>query len=291
MDEPYTLATPDATAVEKPIKPDLSNLVTEDDEPVDNFAAAKQQRFLVEPLYSSAKLQRPFLADSNVAIYSTPGAAPIVPDMFLSQGVQVADDWWEKENRSYLLWEFGKSPEVVIEIVSNQKGNEDGDKLHAYAALDVLYYVIYDPQQLLSSNPLRVYQLVVDEYLLRPDARLAEIGLALRLWYGSFEDKTALWLRWCDLTDRLILTGAERAIQADARAEQERIRAEQERAHAEQERVRAEQERERAEQEHIRAEQERERAEQAQIQANQADAVAKKLAAQLRALGIEPEME
>ncbi len=270
MDESYLLAPPDETTVEQPIKPDLSNLVTEDDEPVDNFASAKQQRFLVEPLYSSAKLARPFLADSNVAIYSTPGAAPIVPDMFLSQGVQVADDWWEKENRSYLLWEFGKSPEVVIKIVSNQKGNEDGDKLQAYAALDVRYYVIYDPQQLLSNNPLRVYQLVVNEYLLRPDARLAALDLSLRLWYGSFEDKTALWLRWCDLAGRLILTGAERAAQAEARAEQERERAEQARSQAEQE---------------------RKRAEQAQIQANQADALAKKLAAQLRSMGIEPETE
>src|SRR5437868_5700949 len=132
MDEPYTLATSASPAVAQPSKLDLSNLVTEDDEPVDNFASAKQQRILVEPLYSSSKLQRPFLADSNVALYSTPRAAPIVPDMFLSQGVQVADDWWEKANRSYLLWEFSKPPEVVLEIVSNQKGNEDGDKLHDY---------------------------------------------------------------------------------------------------------------------------------------------------------------
>lgn len=268
MDESYTLATSTSTAMEQPIKSDLSNLVTEDDEPVDNFASAKQQRILVEPLYSSSKLPRPFLADSNVALYETPRTPPIVPDMFLSQGVQVADEWWEKENRSYLLWEFGKSPEVVVEIVSNQKGKEDGDKLHDYAALGVLYYVIYDPQQLLSTDTLRVYQLVAEEYLLRPDARLAEVGLSLRVWYGAFEDKTALWLRWCDLGGKLIPTGAERAIHAEARAEQERMRAEQERERAAQARIQAEQ---------------------AQEQANQADAVAKKLAAQLRALGIEPE--
>lgn len=254
MDEPYTLATPPPSVVEQPNKPDVSNLITEDDEPVDNFPSAKQQRILVEPIYSSSNLQRPFLADSNIALYSTPRAAPIVPDMFLSRSVQVADDWWEKANRSYLLWEFGKPPEVVLEIVSNQKGKEDTDKLHDYAALGVLYYVIYDPQRLLSDDLLRVYQLVAGEYLLRPDARLAEVGLSLTVWYGNFEDKTTLWLRWCDQAGKLIPTGAERALQADARAEQERVRAEQERMRAE-----------------------------------QADNLAKRLAAQLRALGIEPE--
>ena len=247
MDELHTLVTPPALAVEQPSKLDLSNLITEDDEPVDNFPSAKQQRILVEPIYSSSNLQRPFLADSNIALYSTPRAAPIVPDMFLSQGVQVADDWWEKENRSYLLWEFDKPPEVVLEIVSNQKGKEDTAKLHDYAALGVLYYVIYDPQRQLSADLLRIYQLVAGEYLLRPDTRLAEVGLSLTVWYGTFEDKTTLWLRWCDLAGHLIPTGAERAAQADARAEQERERA------------------------------------------NQADTLAKRLAAQLRSLGVEPE--
>jgi Uma2 family endonuclease len=269
MDDQHDVLTaPPPTVVQTNKKLDLSHLITEDDEPVDNFASAKQQRFFVEPLYSSSKLPRPFLADSNVAIYGAPYDNPIVPDMFLSQGVQVADDWWEKENRSYLLWEFHKPPEVVVEMVSNQKGNEDGSKLHDYAKLGIHYYVIYDPQRILSGNMVRVYQLVAGEYLLRPDYRLAEAGLSLTLWYGDYEDKKALWLRWCDLEGGLILTGAERATQAENHAEQERVRAEQERVRAEQEQARAEQER---------------------IRAEQADALAQRLAAQLRALGVEPE--
>ena len=254
MDDQYAVLSgpPPTLAQQKPL--DLTDLITEDDEPVDNFLSAKQQRFLVEPLYSSAKIERPFLADSNVAIYGVPRSQPIVPDMFLSLGVQVADEWWEKENRSYLLWEFGKAPEVVLEIVSNEKGNEDGSKLSDYAALSILYYVIYDPQQLLSNEIVRVYQLVAGEYLLRPDYRLPVVDLALIFWYGAFEDKTSLWLRWAEPAGNIIFTGAERA----------------------------EQERQRAEQESQRAEQESQRAEQAQRRAD-------RLAAQLRGLGIEPE--
>jgi hypothetical protein len=48
--------------------PDANNLVTEDDTPVDNFASAKQQRFLVSSLYSSVKDQA-FLAEANVGVF------------------------------------------------------------------------------------------------------------------------------------------------------------------------------------------------------------------------------
>ena len=247
MDNRYAVLTalPPVLTQQKPF--DIADLITEDDEPVDNFFSAKQQRLLVEPLYSSAKLERPFLADSDVAIYGAPRSQAIVPDMFLSLGVQVADEWWEKENRSYLLSEFGKAPEVALEIVSNEKGNEDGSKLDDYAALSILYYVIYDPQQLLSNAVVRVYQLVAGEYMLRPDYRLPGVGLSLTLWDGAFEDKPAMWLRWSEPTGEVILTGAERA----------------------------EEERQRAAEANARADEERQRAD--------------RLAAQLRALGIEQE--
>jgi len=226
MDDQYTVLTEPPPALAQPKPFDIADLITEDDEPVDNLLSAKQQRLLVEPLYTSAKLKRPFLAYSNVAIYGAPRSQPIVPDMFLSLGVQVAAEWWEKEHRCYLLWEFGKAPEVVVEIVSNQKGNEDGSKLREYAALAILYYVIYDPRQILSEDPLQVYQLVAREYLLRPDYRLSQVGLSLTLCYGTFEDIPAPWLRWADAAGEIILTGAERAEQEHRRAEQESQRAE-----------------------------------------------------------------
>ena len=41
----------DAAAVEEVVFPDANQLITEDDQPVDNFASAKQQRLLVSSLY------------------------------------------------------------------------------------------------------------------------------------------------------------------------------------------------------------------------------------------------
>ena len=40
------------------VAPDISQLVTEDDNPVDNIPSAKQQRLLVEPLYSARKIEQ-----------------------------------------------------------------------------------------------------------------------------------------------------------------------------------------------------------------------------------------
>ncbi|MEN9229744.1 MAG: Uma2 family endonuclease [Thermostichus sp. DG02_5_bins_236] len=56
----------------------------------------------------------------------------LVPNVFLSLDVTVPDQWWEKQNRCYLLWQFDKLPDVVIEIVSNWEGNELESKLNRY---------------------------------------------------------------------------------------------------------------------------------------------------------------
>ena len=206
--------------------PDISQIVTEDDTPVDNLFSAKQQRLLVEPLYSSWHYESTFLADVNVGVFSAVHRPPIVPDMFLSLDVEVAENWWAKEHRSYFLWEFGKPPDLVVEIVSNNKGHEADEKLQEYARIGVRYYVIYDPQVLIQETPLRIYELHVRGYRLRHDQQLAEVGLALTLWEGVFEGKQTQWLRWCTPDGPLIPTGAERAEQERMRAEQERTRAE-----------------------------------------------------------------
>jgi Uma2 family endonuclease len=262
------------------VKPDtsaLEQLITEDDEPVDNIFSAKQQRLLVSPLYSSWQPGRPFLADSNVGVFSDVKQSPIVPDMFLSMDVRITEDWFAKEHRSYFIWEFGKPPEVAVEVVSNKEGEEAGSKIQKYARLGVRYYAIYDPQRLIQPEYLRFYELRGGRYQLKPDNRLEQVGLSLTLWQGTFEEWPCRWLRWCGLDGRLIPTGDERAAQEHERAAQERERANQEREQADQERKRADQERERANQGWARADQERERAD--------------RLLARLRALGLDPDEE
>lgn len=196
--------------------PDINHLITEDDEPVDNLFSEKQQRLLVEPLYSSWKPEQPFLAAANVGIFYAVRQPAIVPDMFLSLDVQAAEDLWPKENRSYFLWKFGKPPEVVVEIVSNTQGGETDKKFRRYARIGVWYYVIFDPQHLIQEESLHIYELSIGRYILKHDRQLTQVELGLTLWEGEFEGQHAQWLRWCDLEGQIIPTGTERAEQLAA---------------------------------------------------------------------------
>ncbi|MEH2050198.1 Uma2 family endonuclease [Nostoc sp.] len=206
--------------------PDANQLVTEDDTPVDNFASEKQQRLLVGSLYSSLQPQT-FLAAANVGIYHTDGQPAIVPDVFLSLDVQVPQNWWEKQNRCYMVWRFGKPPEVVLEIVSNKEGDELGKKLQIYEQMRVSYYIVYDPNQQLGEKVLRVYELRGTRYFETSEIWLEQVGLGVTLWEGGFEGRQDHWLRWCYQDGNVLSTGDERASQSEQRASQSEQRASQ----------------------------------------------------------------
>jgi len=200
--------------------PDISHIVTEDDEPVDNIFSEKQQRLLAETLNGSWNPGRPFVAFANVGIFYGLHLPPIVPDMFLSMDVQVAaEKIWEKRNRSYFIWEFGKPPEIVVEVVSNKKGGEAKDKIRKYEKIRVWYYVIYDPQHLIQKEELRVYELTSGGYIPKVGWHLPQLGLGIKIWDGVYEGMPARWLRWCDPDGNIIPTGKELAERAKAKAD------------------------------------------------------------------------
>jgi Uma2 family endonuclease len=243
---------------------DVSDLITEDDEPVDNIFSEKQQRLLTEPLLSSwggPSPNRPFVAFANVGLFYGV-RQPLVPDVMLSLDVTLPDDIWQKSHRSYMVWEYGKPPDVVIEIVSNQYGGEDGHKFQEYARIGITYYVIFDPMEHVDRGILRAYGLYQGGYVPLQHAWFPRVGLGVELWHGTFEERDDTWLRWYDAHGVIIPTGNERAEwertekeRALYTAEQEYERAEWERTEKEQALLTAEQERQRAEQERQRAEQ------------------------------------
>jgi Uma2 family endonuclease len=193
--------------------PDNSQLVQEDDTPLDSFINEKQQRLLTEVL-SGYELNNgiPFIVAANVGIFRNVRHPAIVPDVFLSLNVSVADTSDRPDVRSYLLWEFGKPPEVVIEVVSPTPGNELGSKFTDYALMGVMYYVVYDPLGKLSRQPLQIFELQGGRYLPKTDGWLPLAGLGLTLWQGVFENVNYTWLRWCDAEGNVIPTVEELAI-------------------------------------------------------------------------------
>ncbi len=269
--EPAAPADPGPLLVLPPeLRPSVENLVTEDDTPVDNIYAEKQQRLLTRPLYSSwpGPAEGSFVALANVGMFYAIHQPPLVPDILLSLGVRFAPSLREKRHRSYFFWEFGKPPDVVIEVVSNTEGDELGRKKEICAEIGVSIYAVWDPFQIIGSERLQVFGHRIKSYEPIAPSWFPDMGLGLVLWRGPFEGVEDEWLRWADQTGQVIPLGQERAEQERQRAEQERQRAEQERQRAEQERQRAEQERQRAE---------------------QAEAREAALRAQLRKLGVEPE--
>jgi Uma2 family endonuclease len=208
--------------------PNFDDLVLEDGKPLDSFFLEKQQRLLTEPLYSSwpgPGEGRPFVVAADVGLFYSLAEPCLVPDVMLSLDVTVKDQSI-KENRSYLVFVIGKVPEVVIEIVSDRRGGEDGHKLRTYARWGIPYYVIFNPVEHLKAGVLRAFELHVGTYQSRESLWFPSVGLGLQLWQGKFEGVEQEWLRWSTQDGQVVPMGKENAEQERQRAEQERQRVE-----------------------------------------------------------------
>jgi hypothetical protein len=234
---PETIAWAEQNDIPLEALPNLDKLVVEDGKPLDSTFAEKQYRLLTEPLYASwpgPGEGRPFLALANVGLFGQHNRPGLAPDVMLSVDTRLGPGLSRRENRSYFVWEVGKPPDVIVEVVSDRRGDEEGYKRDQYAFMRVLHYAIFDPQEHLGHGVLRAFELRDGVYrpLERPWFPVANLGLAL--WQGTYEGHEERWLRWCDAAGRLIPTGRERA-------EQERQRAEQAERERDQERQRREQ--------------------------------------------------
>ncbi|MFQ5858525.1 MAG: Uma2 family endonuclease, partial [Anaerolineae bacterium] len=160
------------------------------------------------------------------------------------------------ERKSWVIWEEGKGPDVVIELLSASTAKADkGKKKRIYQdQMRVPEYFWYDP----FSGEWAGFGLSNGLYEPRePDERgrliSRKLGLALTRWEGEYKDVRARWLRWETLEGVLLPTSQEMAAEEHRRAEEERRRAEEEHRRAEEERRRAEAERQRTEEERRRA--------------------------------------
>jgi len=158
------------------------------------------------------------------------------PDWFVTLGVSRAARQ-EILRWSYVIWQEGRSPSLVMEFLSPgteaedlgqtlRQGNQPPTKWDVYEQfLRIPYYGVYDRYQ----NQLRLFRLEGLHYreLELPQQRywLEDMGLGLGLWQGHFQGTEGLWLRWYDSDNHWVPTDAEQAEQERQRAEQERQRA------------------------------------------------------------------
>lgn len=92
-----------------------------------------------------------------MGIYHTLGQPALVPDGFLSLGVERFVG--EEGRLSYVLWEENNVvPLLALEVISKTYNKEYEDKERKYAQLGILYYVIYasDRRQRKNREPFEV---------------------------------------------------------------------------------------------------------------------------------------
>src|SRR5262249_31938443 len=143
-------------------------LVFQDEQPVESLFAERQMRLWVDPLYTSwagPDGTRNFAAMCNVGLFSEPKQTQLVPDGLLSVGVVVHTDPLPLEHHSYLIWEYGKPPDTVIELVSDKVGGELTHKRKRYARMKVTYYVVYDPGHHLGDQDVYAFKLEDLDYV------------------------------------------------------------------------------------------------------------------------------
>ncbi|MBI2376437.1 MAG: Uma2 family endonuclease [Deltaproteobacteria bacterium] len=281
-----------------PPEPDISHIVIDDGEPVDNLISERQMGLLVEPLYASYSgpppredgLTRPFFAGSNIGLFSSIRTLPLVPDAFLSVDVATPAGSNDKRKQTYFFWEFGKPPDLVVEVVSNDRGGELSSKVAGYARMRISYYVVFDPYgDLIPSPGVRSFELHQGEYVPTAAPYFPSLGLRLVKWHGTYEGVESDWLRFASLDGSLLLTGSERAANAEeqARAAEEQARAAEEQARTAEEQARTAEEQARTAEEQARAAEEQARAAEQRAEVDRSEVA--RLREKLRALGVDPD--
>ncbi|MGB3492839.1 MAG: Uma2 family endonuclease [Elainellaceae cyanobacterium] len=224
--------------------PDHTQLPETDGTFVKNFQEHPQSLLLtdsIRPLFDALHPNSKYAIGQDCGIYwrlvDPPENGAEAPDWFYVPDVPPLLDG--KRRRSYVMWREIIAPLIVIEFVSGD-GSEERDTTSPFAgsgakagkfwvyeqAIRVPFYAIYE----VDKASVEVYELVANHYQrCAPNERghfpIAALGVELGIWEGSFMNQTLPWLRWWDSGGHLLLSGDERADQAQQRADQAQQRA------------------------------------------------------------------
>jgi Uma2 family endonuclease len=208
------------------IPPTQDELPYDDGIPMETPRHAAQMRLLIESLELHWSDRQDFFVGGNMFVYFSLRQARNQdfrgPDFFVVLGVP------RKERKSWVVWEEGKSLNLVIELISESTATRDkGEKKQIYQdQLRVPEYVWFDP----FTTELAGFTAHNGFYEpIEPDDRgrltSEQLKLTLNLWEGTYQSITARWLRWETPEGILLPTAQEVAEQERQRAEQERQRA------------------------------------------------------------------
>ncbi len=206
---------------------------------VKNFQEHPQSLLLtdaIKPILDGLHPDEQYVIGQDCGIYwrmtTPPERGAEAPDWFYV--ANVPPTLQGQMRRSYVMWQEIVAPLLVLEFVSGN-GDEERDctpfkgKFWVYEqALRVPFYGIYEVMK----PSIELYYLLNGRYQLVTQNEwghlpIEPLGVALGLWRGRYQNVELPWLRWWDTDGKLLLTGEERAVEAEGLLEQERARSQQ----------------------------------------------------------------
>lgn len=192
------------------LPPTEDELPSDDGMPMETARHVFQMILLMLPLKLYWKDRTDVCVGGNMFVYYSP--AQLLTEDFRGPDVFVATGVANRERKSWLVWQEGKGPDVVIELLSDSTARRDkGEKMRIYQdKLRVPEYFWYDPFTAeFAGFALRegVYEPITSDSPDRLPSRL--LGLSLVRWQGTYEGVEARWLRWATLDGTVLPTDAE----------------------------------------------------------------------------------
>jgi Uma2 family endonuclease len=217
------------------LPPTQDELPSDDGIPMETQRHRLQMELLIDPLSRWLKDKDAYVGGNMFVYYSLTQVKNQDfkgPDFFAVLNVPRC------ERKSWVVWEEGKAPDVVIELLSESTSVTDkNEKKQIYQSkLRVPEYFWFDP---FNPDDWQGFRLEGGTYQPLPkdkQGRLIsqELGLALVCWQGKYtEDEIETsWLRWATIDGELLPTQAEVAEQEKLRADREKLRADREQQRA-----------------------------------------------------------
>lgn len=229
--------------------PTQDNLPCDDGVPMETWRHRSQMELLCEVTEAWLHHRPDGFVSGNMFLYyslqQVRNQEFLGPDYFVVLGVP------KGERKSWVVWQEGKQPDVVIELLSASTSERDKrDKLRLYSeTIGVPEYFWFDP-----FNPADFagFHLQRRSYMpIEPDpqGRLEskQLGLYLAYWTGSYRQVETTWIRWqtpegvflpfgweqaasaqqqATVAQERAVNAEERALSAEEDLQRERIRAE-----------------------------------------------------------------
>ncbi|MFM2432688.1 MAG: hypothetical protein RLZZ511_3902 [Cyanobacteriota bacterium] len=224
--------------------PDHTQLPDRDDNFVKNFHEHPQSVLLTDSLTDYLAERHPegdYAIGQDCGIYwretDPPERGAAAPDWFYVPGVPAKLDG--QMRRSYVIWREFVAPTIVLEFASGD-GSEERDRT-PYKGKQWVYEMVIRPSYYgilsITTGELEMFHIYDRQaHSIPPDAQgryfLPLMGITIGIWEGAYQNQQGKWLRWWNASGELLLTGQEKSEQEKQRAEQEKQRAEQEKQRA-----------------------------------------------------------